>query len=827
MKISYNWLSDYVDLDQVSPSKLADILTMAGLEVDDLVVNQPAINGVIVGEVLTAERHPNADRLSVCTVNIGDDSPLHIVCGAPNVAAGQRVAVATVGTTLELPSRDNPEERVPVTIKKGKIRGEVSEGMICAEDELDLGSGHDGILVLDDNAVIGQPFADYLYERGLLRVDAMLDVAITPNRPDAISHVGMARDVAAILKRTLKKPEVNIPKAGQSAVRIRIDAPQTCTRYVGLIVRGVKIGPSPEWLQNRLTTVGLRPINNVVDVTNYVMYEIGQPLHAFDLKQLVGDDKHEAVIIVRETTGEETFTTLDSVERKLPVETLLICDAERPVAVAGVMGGENSEVTEATTDLLIESAWFNPVSIRKTSKALGLQTDSSYRFERGVDTAIQAWAAARAAELIAGVAGGTIDSVLVDEHPTPAETLKISVRAERISAIVGENISADQAAEILQAIGFGVYHENSGLRVSVPSFRPDVEREIDVIEEVARLHGYDNITLPGKTVLPSLPPRQDRRRAFKTIATDRLAGLGFQELYTNSLLPENVAAQFAVPSLTGSPVEAVVTANPISRDMAALRPSLLPGALSVIAYNQNRGAETIRFFEFGHVFGKAVDSSALVDGYREREHLLITISGLAAESGWDQNERGTDFFDLKGITLHLLEALGIRNVEEIVETSDDGITPYRLVFKSGKDQIAVLAQAHSSISKQFDLRKPVFFAEINWSLLADILANLPESRYQPVPKFPAVQRDLAVTVNSGAVIGPILDAIRKAGTPLLRNVKVFDLYQGERIEAGKKSIAFALSFQSEDRTLTDKVIDKQMQRIVSILEHEHNAILRS
>lgn len=827
MKISYDWLSEYVDLEGVSPQKLADILTMAGLEVDELIIHKPAMDGVVVGHVLTAERHPNADRLSVCTVNIGDETPLHIVCGGPNVAAGQRVPVATIGTVLELPSRDNPDELVPVTIRKGKIRGEVSEGMICSESELGLGPGHEGILVLDDDAVIGQPFEEYLRERGSMKEDATFDVAITPNRPDATSHIGMARDVAAILQRPLKKPNVRVPEAGTSAARIQIDAPKTCARYVGLIVRGVKIGPSPEWLQDRLAAVGLRPINNVVDVTNFVMYEIGQPLHAFDLKQLAGDDQHEAVIIVRETTTQETFTTLDGVERKLPVGALLICDAERPVAVAGVMGGENSEVTDETADLLIESAWFDPVSIRKTSKALSLQTDSSYRFERGVDTQIQSWAAARAAELIAEVAGGTIDPVIVDEHPTPTESLEITVRPERVSAVLGEEIPGDTASDLLRAIEFEVLHEDSGLRVTVPSFRPDVEREIDVIEEIARLYGYDNIPLPGRTVLPSLTPRQDLRLAYKKTAADRLAGLGFQELYTNSLLPEKTAIQFAVPSLTGSSAEAVVTANPINQDMAALRPSLLPGALSVIAYNQNRGAEAIRLFEFGHVFGKADDADALVEGYREREYLLITLSGQATRSSWDQNERDADFFDLKGIVFHLFTALGIKEIEEIVETNDDGLTPYRLILKSSGSRIAALAQTHKSIDKQFDLRKPVFFAEIDWSRLADLLADLPEVRYQPVPKFPTIQRDLAVTVDKTSAAGPLLETIRKSGAPLLRSVEIFDLYQGERIDSGKKSIAFSLSFQAANRTLTDKVIDKQVRQIVSVLENEHNATLRS
>jgi phenylalanyl-tRNA synthetase beta chain len=826
MLLSFDWLSDYVDLHGTSPETLADVLTMVGLEVDGLEFHGASVDGVIVGHVLATRQHPNADRLTLCDVNLGSGEPVQIVCGAPNVAAGQKVPVATVGTTLSLPSRKDRSLREEVTLSRAEIRGEVSEGMICAEDELGLSEDHAGIMVLEDDVPVGQPFADYLRQRGRVARDATLDVAITPNRPDATSHIGVARDVAAATRRALRVPEVNVRPAGASgAVAVRIEAPSLCPRYVGLIVRGVRVGPSPAWLQQRLRAVGLRPINNVVDATNFVMYEVGQPLHAFDLSRLAGEGSHEAVIVVRQAAGGERFTTLDDQERTLQAGTLLICDAKRPVAVAGVMGGVDSEVTADTSDLLIESAYFDPVSIRQAARALGLQTDSSYRFERGADPAVQAWAASRAAELIREVAGGEIAPTLVDEHPVPVEPRRLLVRASRVAAVLGTAIDRDEIRRLLEAIGFGVSPAGEALEVVVPTFRPDIEREIDVIEEVARLFGYDRIALPGRMVLPSTAPRPDRHRGLRAAARDRLAGLGFHELFTNSLLPAATAEAFAQPVLTGAPVEAVVTANAINRDMAALRPSLAPGVLSAIAYNQNRGAEAVRVFEFGHVFGRADDPGSLVDGYRERQSLLVAISGHAAASGWDTNERPADFFDLKGCVEHLLTALGLTEMDQIAGTEPDALTAYRLFLEADGQRIGVLARTGEEIEQRHDLRQPVFFAEIDWTRLAALLAARPDTRYEPISRHPAVERDLAVTVNRDLPVGPMMNTIRRTGQPLLRNVGVFDLYAGENIAPESKSVAFRMHFQAY-RTLTDKAVDRQVRAIVEALERDHGARLR-
>ena len=829
MNISFNWLSDYVE-HGLTPDALADVLTMVGLEVESVDERGQDLSGVVVGRVVRTRAHPNADRLTLCDVDLGEGDPVQIVCGAPNVAAGQNVPVATVGTTLLLPSRKDPAVREPVTLGKVKLRGEESSGMICAEDELGLGTDHSGIMVLEEEAEIGQPFAQYLAARGREPHDATLDVAITPNRPDAVSHLGMARDVAAVTGQPLTLPEVTLPHPGgeaAEAVTVEIEAPALCRRYVGMLVRGVTVGESPAWLRARLEAVGLRPRNNVVDATNFVMYEAGQPLHAFDFDRIAG-----AQIIVRQTSGETPFTTLDDVERTLPDGALMICDARGPVAIAGVMGGENSEVSEATTDVLIESAYFDPTSIRKTAKALGLQTDASYRFERGVDPRGQLWAAARAAHLIAEIAGGEVVPGAVDAHPVPHEPREVVLRPRRLTRVLGTEVPTEEITRLLEAIGFEVEDADSGLTVTVPSFRPDVEREIDVIEEVARLWGFDRVPMPSHLHVPYTPPRRDLQAEAEAEARRRLVGLGFRELYTNSLLPTRTAEAFNAPELSGVEVEAVETVNAISREMAALRPSLLPGLLGAMAYNQNRDGGPLRFFEFGHVFGRvaltpagAEDPTSPVGGYHEHTSLVIGMSGPATLGGWDEAERAVDFYDLKGVVAHLLGALGIEQAEEIADPEANERTAYRLFLEAGGRRLGVLARTADALEDSSDLRESVFFAELNWDVLAALVAARPPVRYEPISRHPAADRDLAVTVARDAAVGPMLGTIRAAGGELLRSVRVFDLYAGDRIEADKKSVAFALRFGAE-RTLTDEVVDDRVRAIVRRLEAEHGAELR-
>ena len=843
MNISFNWLSEYVE-HGLTPDALADLLTMVGLEVESVEQRGQDLSGVVVGHVTETREHPNADRLTLCDVDLGDGEPVQIVCGAPNVAAGQKVPVATVGTTLMLPSRKDPAVREPVTLGAVKLRGEASNGMICAEDELGLGTDHSGIMVLDDEAEVGQSLAAYLAARGRESHDATIDVAITPNRPDAVSHLGMARDVAAVTGQPLTTPEVKLPTVGgdaAEAVTVEIEAPALCGRYVGMLVRGVTVGESPDWLKARLEAVGLRPRNNVVDVTNYVMYEAGQPLHAFDFEHIAAH-----TIIVRRTEGETTFTTLDDVERKLPDGTLMICDAKGPVAIAGVMGGENSEVSEATRDVLIESAYFDPTSIRKTAKALGLQTDASYRFERGVDPNGQLWAAARAARLIAEVAGGEVVPGAVDAHPTKHEPREVLLRPKRLAHVLGAEVPTKEIERLLEAIGFEVGDSgvagtilgralrkgvvegedvDPGLKVTVPSFRPDVEREIDVIEEVARLWGFDRVPMPSHLRVPYTPPQRDRAAEATAEIRQRLVGLGFRELYTNSLLPTRTAEAFNAPELSGVEMEAVETVNAISREMAALRPSLLPGLLGAFAYNQNRDGGPLRFFELGHVYGRADDPSSTVEGYHEHTSLAIGMSGPAALGGWDEAERAVDFYDLKGVVEHLLGALGIEGVEEIADPEANERTAYRLFLEADGQRLGVLARTSDALGESSDLRAPVFFAELNADVLAALVANRPPVRYEPISRHPAVDRDLAVTVDRDAAVGPMLGTIREAGGDLLRSARVFDLYAGDRIEAGKKSVAFALRFGAE-QTLTDEVVDERVHAVVQALERAHGAELR-
>ncbi len=846
MNISFNWLSDYVD-HGLAPDELADVLTMLGLEVESVEGRGRDLTGVVVGHVLATRPHPNADRLTLCDVDLGGATgsagSVQIVCGAPNVAADQKVPVATVGTTLLLPSRKTGELE-PVTLGQAKLRGEESNGMICAEDELGLGTDHAGIMVLDADAPVGQPFERYLRERGVPVRDVTIDIAITPNRPDATSHLGVARDVAAVTEKPLMKPEVDVPEGGGKAANafsVEIEAPAVCGRYVGMLIRGVTVGESPAWLKARLEAIGLRPRNNVVDVTNYVMHEVGQPLHAFDFQTLAG-----AKIVVRQTEKESTFTTLDDVERTLPAGTLMICDAERPVAIGGVMGGQNSEVSDATTDVLIESAYFDPTSIRKTAKALNLQTDASYRFERGVDPAGQAWAAARAARLIQHLAGGEIVPGLVDEQPVEPKAREITLRPKRLAHVLGTEVPIDEIKRLLTAIGFEVgdpgvagsmldralrsgivqgEEAKLGMTCLVPTFRPDVEREIDVIEEVARLWGFDRIPSPPRTAIPFTPPHPNRKARLRERAEGQLVGLGFRELYTNSLLPTRVAEAFDAAELVGVEMEPAVTVNAISREMAALRPSLLPGLLGAFAHNQNRDAGPLRFFEFGHVYGRADDPSNPVEGYHEHASLILGMSGPARLAGPDCEERAVDFYDLKGVVELLLRTVGIDGVEEIAAPEANERTAYRLFLDHDGQRLGVLARTSEALGERSDLQEYVYFAELNWETITAIVTAQPPTRYTPISRTPAVDRDLAVTVDADAPVGPLLATIRAAGGALLRDVRVFDLYAGDRIEAGKKSVAFALRFGAA-QTLTDKAVDKSVRAIVDRLGREHGAELR-
>lgn len=821
MKISNSWLTQYVQ-HPLTGEELGHAFTMSGLELEEIKTFGTPLDGVVVGHVLSVAQHPNADRLTLCQVDIGEADPVQIVCGAPNVAAGQRVPVACVGARLLVSDQKQPGAKVEVRIRKSKLRGEVSLGMICAEDELGLSDDHSGIMILDDNAAVGAPLADYLEARGICATDTVLDLAITPNRPDAICHIGVARDVAALCEIPLQRPDVRIPESGGEAaehVQVDIKCPDACRRYVSLVVRNVTVAASPLWLRRRLEAIGLRPINNIVDTTNYVMYECGQPLHAFDYDCIAGKR-----IIVRQAASGEQVTTLDGKRRAVPEDTVLICDAERPVALGGIMGGANSEVSANTTTVLIESAWFDPSITRRSAKKLGIATDASYRFERGVDAEGQAWAAARAVDLMVALAGGAPVPGLVDCHPRPMTMSTLDLRLARIEKILGIRVPTSAVIRILKALGFGVEASGEALRCRVPSFRPDVEREIDLIEEVARIHGYDAIDEPAWTSLPNTVPQVRSQDRLRNSVDQQLVGRGYREIVSNSLIARQEADRFADPVLgvTGGIVE---TLNAVSRTMTTLRPSLLPGLLRAMGFNVSHGQDALRFYEFGHIFQRSDVADSPVAGYEERESFLMAITGPDAPTRWDQKPRDVDFFDLKGDVESLLEILRAPDVTMTAHNEVTPLTDYHMVIRSEGKRLGCMARVRQEVAQAYGLRLPAYFAEFDWTLLVGQCGAHLERRIAPVARHPVVERDIAVVVGKDVAVGPMLGAIRKAAGTLLRVVDVFDLYQDARIGAGHKSVAFSLRFQA-DRTLTDAEVDRRVDAIVKKLSQEYGARLR-
>ncbi len=842
MNLSSAWLSDLV-AHGLDPEALAELLTMSGLEVEGVETTGPDLEGVVVGHVLEVVPHPNADRLRVCSVDLEDGEPVQIVCGAPNVAAGQKVPVATVGTELMLPARDG-SGLAPVTIKKGKIRGEVSMGMICAEDELGIGDDHDGIMVLEDGATVGQPFTDYLRTQGA-GGDAVLDISITPNRPDATSHLGVARDVAALLDLPLTPPTAPIPQAtGLEDVTVVIDDAEGCPRFVGMLIEGVTVGPSPDWMQERLRAVGLRPISNVVDVTNYVMLELGQPLHAYDLDKITG------TVTVRRSLEGETTKTLDGIKRKLPTGTMVVADETGALGIAGVMGGLDSEVSDATTRVFLEGAMWDPASIRRTSKALGLQTDASYRFERGADPTGQPLAVARAAALIAETSGGTVLEAAIDENPLPYQPRTVALRPSRVAWLLGVEVPRDEIVRLLTAIGFEAdgaagsaleaFAETAlslgttaaaaevgeaEITVTIPPFRPDVEREVDVIEEVARLWGYDRLPTPTSTPVPLVPAGDTPSARLLDRVRHRLAALGFRELYTNSLVPRATADAYADAAWTGLEGEPVETLNPISQEMSALRPSLLTGLVSVASYNQARGAGALRLFEAGHVYRRSSDGSGAVSGYHEHTSLVLGMSG-SAPAGWDASSRATDVYDLKGVVLDVLADLGVTGITETPRPAPDGLTAYALDLEVGDTRLGAVGLLADAPAQAADLQEALFVAELDWDAIAELADRDAPPAYQTISRFPVAERDLALVVPEADPAGPLLETILEAGKPLLQDVRLFDLYRGDRIPDGTKSLAFSLRFGA-DRTLRDKEVDGRVKRIVKSLEARHGATLRT
>jgi len=816
MKISYNWLSEYVD-HGLTPADLGDTMTMLGLEVEQSHSLNLSLDGVIVAEVKSIRTHPNADRLRLCDVDLGDGVAKQIVCGASNVETRQRVAVATIGTQLSV----NGEI---LKIKKGtKIRGQISMGMICAENELGISEDHHGIMILTGQSTIGEPITDYLRREHNITDDTSFDLSITPNRPDATCHLGVARDVSARLNKSLKLPETtHLSLTGEVAqkINVTIECPDVCGRYVAMIVENVTVGPSPTWLRRKLHSVGLRSINNIVDVTNFVMYECGQPLHAFNYDRI-----SQQKLIVRKSVAHEKFVTLDGKQHSLDDGVVLICDGQQPIALGGIMGGKNSEVDDSTSTVLIESAWFDPSRIRRSAKSLGISTDASYRFERGVDTQLQPWAVMRAAVLIQELGGGTILEGIVDEGVTMEDPLLIDLRSSRIQKILGIQIEHETIVQILTSLGFDLDETHHGvISCTVPSYRPDIRQEIDLIEEIARMYGFDQIPLRSFSTLQLPVPLSRPDDQLREHAHSLLTGHGFREIYTNSLLPDDVASTFC-HNVLGTNYPLVRTLNAVSTSMATLRPSLLPGMLNVMKHNVHHSQKVLRFYEFGHLFHRSNAQAAFIENYSEYDGLLLGMSGQMQPHNWDIPPRVADFFDLKGNVSQFLDDLQLTPLSMEFHNQPTDITDYHITLRINKERVGVMAKLATAVQHSYDLPDPVFFAEFNWTRLVVFYEQIPDKTYIPISLFPVVVRDLALSVDRTQAVGPMMVALHQVGKPLLQNATVFDVYTGDRIPSNRKSIAFTLRFGA-DRTLRDEEIERVMQKILNVFSQQFDATLR-
>lgn len=806
MKISYNWLKQFIKIDWQS-EETAALLTDLGLEVEMVEKYQSVkggLEGIVVGHVLTCVPHPDADRLRITTVDLGDGNPVQIVCGASNVAAGQKVPVATIGTVLY----DN--EGASFTIKKGKIRGQESHGMICAEDEIGLGNSHDGIMVLDESLQPGTPAATVFK----IENDEVFEIGLTPNRADAMSHLGTARDLrAGMLQKgvnvELITPSVSNFRVDKRTLKIDIDVKESklVPRYCGLTISGISIKPSPAWLQNRLKAIGLNPKNNIVDVTNYVLHELGQPLHAFDASKISGK-----VIVKTLPTGTK-FTTLDDVERSLHEEDIMICDEKGPLCIAGVFGGKNSGVSENTNSIFLESAYFNPVSVRKTAKRHQLNTDASFRFERGIDPSITQYALKRAALLIQEVAGGEITSELIEVYPKKVEDFSVFLNFNKVARIIGQEIPKDTIKKILVSLDIKVNSvSDSGLGLTIPAYRVDVVREIDVIEEILRVYGYNNVKFSDKihaTIFNS--PRTEDYKVQNVIAT-QLNSQGFHEIMANSL----TTASYVQLSETLKEEHNVTMLNPLSNDLATMRQSLLFSGLEAISYNINRKNSDLKLFEFGKTYHK------YLSGYEEKKHLTLFLTGNKNQESWTTAPKATDFFLFKGYVAAILQRLGISKSQNLPLHSD--VFSEGIAIGVGQSTIVEMGVVKKSILKHFGIKQEVFFADFNWAAILKLIST--KVKYTEIPKYPEVRRDLALLIDESVTYESIYTIARQTEKSLLKNIDLFDVYQGENLPEGKKSYALSFNIQDSSKTLTDEQIDKIMNKLQKNFETELGAVLR-
>ena len=807
MKISLNWLQQYIKLD-LEVNQISEFLTDTGLEVEgieEIESIKGGLKGIVIGEVVTCQQHPNADRLKATTVNIGE-SVLDIVCGAPNVVAGQKVLVATIGTVLY----DGEES---FKIKKGKIRGEVSMGMICAEDELGLGASHDGIMVLPNEVEVGTLASDYFK----IENDTVFEIGLTPNRSDAMGHFGVARDLKTVLNHNGSELEMCLPTLKHFktdninlSISVEVENSELCPRYSGVSISGIKIEPSPEWLKNRLKSIGIESKNNIVDVTNFVLHETGQPLHAFDAKKITGNK-----IVVKTLSEKTKFITLDEVERDLSAEDLMICNEKEGMCLAGVFGGLDSGVSHSTTSIFLESAYFNPVSVRKTAKRHHLSTDSSFRFERGCDPNMTLYALKRAALLIQEIAGGEISSEIVDIYPNEIKHFELELTYKKLDSLIGEKIEREAVKSILTDLEIEIVSETqTGLSLKVPPFRADVQREVDVIEEVLRIYGFNTVKIPSKLNTSISHSDEVNPEQIRNITSDLLSSNGFSEIMNNSLTKESYI--HLISELNEE--ENVKILNPLSQDLNVMRQSLLFSGLENISYNINRKNQDLKLYEFGKTYHKVEGEN------QEKEHLMLLLTGKVNSENWNTTKDKTDFFVMKEKVEHILFRLGITKIKS-EEISTYGFSE-GLMYKHKKNRLVCFGKVDKKIIKSFGIKQELYYADFNWDLILNLVLNT-KIKYSEVSKFPSVKRDLSLLIDKEVTFKELNTIAKQTETKILKSVNLFDVYVGDKLPEGKKSYALSFILEDNTKTLTDKYIDKVMNKLISSYETKLGAEVRS